>query len=68
MINYAKFCGGCGGLLRLIGKVLIELGQDKNVIAAIGVAMQGGTVNCTVKYGEEEIKIPVSRHQICSWL
>lgn len=55
-------------LLRLICKVLIELGQDKNVIAAIGVAMQGGTVNCTVKYGEEEIKIPVSRHQICSWL
>ena len=40
-------------LLRLIGKVLIELGQDKNVIAAIGVAMQGGRVNCTVKYGEE---------------
>jgi len=33
------FCAGCGHgvLLRLIGEVLTDLGQDKNVIAAVGV-------------------------------
>lgn len=46
--NYAMFCGGCGHgvLLRLIGEVLTELGQDKNVMAAIGVGC-----SCHLKTG-----------------
>lgn len=46
--NSAMFCGGCGHgvLLRLIGEVLTELGQDKNVIAAIGVGC-----SCHLKTG-----------------
>ena len=50
--NYAMFCGGCGHgvLLRLIGEVLTELGQDKNVMAAIGVGC-----SCHLKTGIKQI-------------
>jgi len=46
--NYAMFCAGCGHgvLLRLIGEVVTELGQDKNVIVAIGVGC-----SCHLKTG-----------------
>ena len=46
--KYAMFCGGCGHgvLLRLIGEVLTELGQDKNVMVAIGVGC-----SCHLKTG-----------------
>ncbi|MHC1720376.1 MAG: thiamine pyrophosphate-dependent enzyme [Clostridiaceae bacterium] len=46
--NSTMFCAGCGHgvLLRLIGEVLTELGQDKNVITAIGVGC-----SCHLKTG-----------------
>lgn len=46
--NQAMFCAGCGHgvLLRLIGEVLTELGQDKNVMTAIGVGC-----SCHLKTG-----------------
>ena len=42
------FCGGCGHgvLLRIIGEVLTELGQEKNVMTAIGVGC-----SCHLKTG-----------------
>lgn len=48
LCNYAMFCAGCGHgvLLRLIAECLTELGQAKNVIAAIGVGC-----SCHLKSG-----------------
>lgn len=48
LCNYAMFCAGCGHgvLLRLICECLEELGQEKNVIAAIGVGC-----SCHLKSG-----------------
>jgi 2-oxoglutarate ferredoxin oxidoreductase subunit beta len=46
--NYTMFCSGCGHgvLLRLIGEVLTEINQDKNVMVAIGVGC-----SCHLKTG-----------------
>ncbi len=48
LCNYAMFCAGCGHgvLVRLICECLEELGQEKNVIAAIGVGC-----SCHLKSG-----------------
>ncbi|MHC1719137.1 MAG: 2-oxoacid:acceptor oxidoreductase family protein [Clostridiaceae bacterium] len=52
--------GGQGVLTSglVISQIAVHKGQNATWMPSYGSAMRGGTANCTVKYGEEEIPNP----------